>query len=164
MWLLRKDLIIWVYLSVWTSQVLEKFVLLRPFSGSIYAFESINRLAINNDPFMIKAIICNKGRWLSNKWFINSCASKTSHFWKQCQHKTTKCTLQIYKLAILSGEEFMVLENLIGEKFMIPCKNIHPCQYGINVLANIETHLFCYNIGIWMFHYWPLHLKFKSFF
>ena len=24
-------------------------------------------------------------------------------------------------------EEFMVLEKLVGEKFMIPCQNIHPC-------------------------------------
>ena len=37
--------------------------------------------------------------------------------------------MQIYKWAILSGEEFMVLEKLVGEKFMIPCKNIHPCTY-----------------------------------
>ena len=34
--------------------------------------------------------------------------------------------LEIYKLAISYREEFMVSENLIGEKFMIPCKNIHP--------------------------------------
>ena len=40
--------------------------------------------------------------------------------------KLQKCTLQIYKWAILSGEEFMVLEKLVGEKFMIPCQNIHP--------------------------------------
>ena len=55
-------------------------------------------MAINNDPFMIKAIICNKGRWLSNKWFINSCASKTSHFWKQCQHKTRHGYIQRWLL------------------------------------------------------------------
>ena len=28
---------------------------------------------------------------------------------------------------LFTGEEFMVLENIIGEKFMIPWKNIHPC-------------------------------------
>ena len=39
-----------------------------------------------------------------------------------------KCTLQIFKIANLSGEEFIVLENIIGEKFMILCKNIHPWQ------------------------------------
>ena len=27
---------------------------------------------------------------------------------------------------LFTGEEFMVLENIIGEKFMIPWKNIHP--------------------------------------
>ena len=35
--------------------------------------------------------------------------------------------LEIYKLAISLREEFMASKNLIGEKFMIPCKNIHPC-------------------------------------
>ena len=35
--------------------------------------------------------------------------------------------LEIYKLAISFREEFMASKNLIGEKFMIPCKNIHPC-------------------------------------
>ena len=34
--------------------------------------------------------------------------------------------LEIYKLAISFREEFMASKNLIGEKFMIPCKNIHP--------------------------------------
>ena len=38
--------------------------------------------------------------------------------------------LEIYKLAISFREEFMASKNLIGEKFMIPCKNIHPCMHG----------------------------------
>ena len=37
--------------------------------------------------------------------------------------------LEIYKLTFSFREEFMVSENLIGEKFMIPCKNIHPWIY-----------------------------------
>ena len=45
---------------------------------------------------------------------------------RSAKTKLQKCTLQIYKWAILSGEEFMVLEKLVGEKFMIPCQNIHP--------------------------------------
>ena len=31
---------------------------------------------------------------------------------------------------LFTGEEFMVLENIIGEKFMIPWKNIHPWLYA----------------------------------
>ena len=52
--------------------------------------------------------------------------------------KLQKCTLQIYKWAILSGEEFMVLEKLVGEKFMIPCKNIHPWTF-VGPLVNANT-------------------------
>ena len=45
---------------------------------------------------------------------------------------------------LFTGEEFMVLENIIGEKFMIPWKNIHPwlnfllisdCSYHHSLLA-----------------------------
>ena len=31
----------------------------------------------------------------------------------------------------------MVLEKLVGEKFMIPCKNIHPWAQGVNLEAVI---------------------------
>ena len=37
--------------------------------------------------------------------------------------------LEIYKHAIFFREEFMASKNLIGEKFMIPCKNIHPWDW-----------------------------------
>ena len=30
---------------------------------------------------------------------------------------------------LFTGEEFMVLENIIGEKFIIPCKNIQPWSW-----------------------------------
>ena len=43
----------------------------------------------------------------------------------------TKMHLEIYKLAISFREEFMASKNLIGEKFMIPCQNIHPCQVAL---------------------------------
>ena len=37
---------------------------------------------------------------------------------------------------LFTGEEFMVLENIIGEKFMIPWKNIHPCYCCLGPLRN----------------------------
>ena len=63
---------------------------------------------------------------MANEWIVNSCGSKQDIVGLRVKTKLQKCTLQIYKWAILSGEEFMVLEKLVGEKFMIPCKNIHP--------------------------------------
>ena len=46
----------------------------------------------------------------------------------------TELHLEIYKLAISFREEFMASKNLIGEKFMIPCQNIHPWmgKNGVN--------------------------------
>ena len=40
---------------------------------------------------------------------------------------------------LFTGEEFMVLENIIGEKFMIPWKNIHP-WIACYVRTILESH------------------------
>ena len=59
----------------------------------------------------------------------------------------TKMHLEIYKLAISFREEFMASKNLIGEKFMIPCKNIHPCP--MDLLAKLSDrihHIRVYNL------------------
>ena len=79
---------------------------------------------------------------MANERIVNSCASKTRHCWTQCQDKTTKMHFANIQMGNLSGEEFMVLEKLVGEKFIIPCKNIHPwvlvqidrliCQTGLD--------------------------------
>ena len=63
--------------------------------------------------------------------------------------------LEIYKLAISFREEFMASKNLIGEKFMIPCKNIHPCwwkkylEYKPLCYENILTVKLYQNIKDW---------------
>ena len=46
--------------------------------------------------------------------------------------------LEINKLTFSFREEFMVSENLIGEKFMIPCKNIHPCDSANKSLVELR--------------------------
>ena len=69
---------------------------------------------------------CYKGKWLMNEQ-LTLADQKQDIVGLRVKTKLQKCTLQINKWAILSGEEFMVLEKLVGEKFMIPCKNIHPC-------------------------------------
>ena len=74
---------------------------------------------------------CNtsyKGKWLMNEQ-LTLADQKQDIVGLRVKTKLQKCTLQIYKWAILSGEEFMVLEKLVGEKFMIPCKNIPPCVF-----------------------------------
>ena len=51
--------------------------------------------------------------------------------------------LEIYKLAISFREEFMASKNFIGEKFMISCKNIHPCDSSL--LQDLEPELGIYS-------------------
>ena len=79
---------------------------------------------------------CYKGKWLMNEQ-LTLAHQKQDIVGHSVKTKLQKCTLQIYKWAILSGEEFMVLEKLVGEKFMIPCQNIHPCLKAPQVVTTI---------------------------
>ena len=96
---------------------------------------------------------CYKGKWLMNEQ-LTLAHQKQDIVGRSVKTKLQKCTLQIYKWAILSGEEFMVLEKLVGEKFMIPCKNIHPC---ICVQNPEQNYMRCHIIT-----FFPNHTQFVN--